>query len=161
MAFAGEIFHHEAELVVVIGRDLPLGHHVRPEDLAGMTLGLDLTRRDKQTQLKDKGLPWASAKSFCGSAVVAPLIPAVDFGAALTLEFALSINGEARQHGRTRDMLFSVEFVLNWLAKSHALRCGDVIFTGTPEGVGPIRVGDTFELKFLGGLSENVWRGTL
>ncbi len=160
-AFASETFHHEAELVLAIGRDLPLGHDVQLDDLAGMTLGLDLTRREKQNELKNKGLPWAAAKSFAGSAVVCSLIPAVDFKTMQTLEFALSVNGEPRQLGRTRDMLFNAKHILNWLAKSHTLRCGDLIFTGTPEGVGPIRVGDTFELRFLGTLSDNVWRGTL
>lgn len=146
LAFAEETFHHEAELVLLINSVLPQASQPTAADVAAIALGLDLTRRDVQTTLKAKGLPWTTAKSFAGSALVGEFIPCREIGALPQLEFSLSINGEPRQHGRVQDMLFSIPQILTFLCQLGRLLPGDLIFTGTPGGVGPIKRGDRFIL---------------
>lgn len=138
--------HHEAELVVLLtggGRDIP-AEEAR-ECIAGLTLGLDLTLRDLQTELKNKGKPWELAKAFDGAA------PLGEWRAYLeqdlqALEFTCHVNGELRQHGYTRDMLYSIERQIHILSQTWALQPGDMIYTGTPEGVGPVEPGDRIVL---------------
>lgn len=150
LAFAGETFHHEAELVLKIGRHAALGSAGGWELVSEVALGLDLTRREVQTQLKAKGLPWTTAKSFAGSAVVTPFLPVAALKDRDAVEFSLSVNGELRQRGVTSDMLFKVPVILSFLLGLHALEPGDLIYTGTPKGVGPIKRGDAFVLSFAG-----------
>mmetsp|Transcript_2480 Transcript_2480/g.7285 ORF Transcript_2480/g.7285 Transcript_2480/m.7285 type:complete len:226 (-) Transcript_2480:95-772(-) len=154
LAHAGEEFHHEAELVLLIGEHVPHGSAAAPERLVacvhGVGLGLDLTRRGVQASLKEKGLPWLMAKSFSGAAVVSDFVSDFDLGA---IEYSLSVNREARQYARTSDMVFDVPAILAHLNESHDLLPGDLVFTGTPEGVGPMRAGDVFELAFERGAS--------
>lgn len=148
MAFAHETFHHEAELVLRIGRPIALAQKASWNDVDSVTLGLDLTRREVQNELKKKGLPWTLAKSFKGAAVVGPWVERKKFPDLNRIQFSLSINGVIRQKGDTSLMLFQVPSILTFLASFNELQIGDLVFTGTPEGVGPIKVGDTFDLTF-------------
>jgi 2-keto-4-pentenoate hydratase/2-oxohepta-3-ene-1,7-dioic acid hydratase in catechol pathway len=150
LAFADETFHHEAELVLLIDKEIAMGSAPQESDVAAVTLGLDLTRRDVQAQLKAKGLPWTTAKSFAGSAVVGDFVPRAEIGPLNEVHFELRINGETRQTGHTKDMLFPVPAILAFLATLGPLQPGDLIFTGTPAGVGPIKRGDAFTLEFVG-----------
>ncbi len=148
LAFADETFHHEAELVLRLDRGAPLGAAGGWELVAEVALGLDLTRRDVQNQLKAKGLPWTTAKSFAGAAVLTDFVPVGAFPDRDAIEFTLTVNGAERQRGTTSDMLFKVPVILGHLLRSHELRAGDLIYTGTPKGVGPLKKGDAFELAF-------------
>lgn len=145
MAF-DEAFHHEVELVLRIGVEVPLGSAGAWDQVDGIALGLDLTRREVQQQCKTAGLPWVPAKSFAGSAVLGPFVPRGAVGDPASLAFSLDVNGERRQDGVITDMVFPVPAVLGYLASLAPLEPGDLVFTGTPEGVGPIRRGDRFEM---------------
>jgi 2-keto-4-pentenoate hydratase/2-oxohepta-3-ene-1,7-dioic acid hydratase in catechol pathway len=148
VAFAGETFHHEAELVLLIGKTIPLGASGDWSAVRALGLGLDLTRREVQAQLKAKGLPWAVAKSFAGSGVLSEFIPRARFADPDRIHFTFAVNGALRQTGDTRDLLFKVPTVLTYLAQHQELGEGDLVFTGTPKGVGPLRVGDRLDLAF-------------
>lgn len=143
----GRELHHEVELVVEIGR---AGRVSEPEQalsyVGGISLGLDLTLRDVQQQLKQKGLPWEAAKAFDQSA---PTGEFVDYRASIDLRdiaFQCSVNGALRQAGNSRDMLFPVDRLLVELSRIWTLQPGDLLFTGTPAGVGPLSVGDRVEI---------------
>ncbi|NGY04556.1 fumarylacetoacetate hydrolase family protein [Solimonas terrae] len=138
--------HHETELVVQLtggGRDIPLDEAL--DCVAGITLGLDLTLRDLQTELKNKGKPWELAKAFDGAAPLGDFRPYLgqDLQA---LEFTCHVNGELRQHGHTRDMLYPVARQIHILSQTWSLAPGDIIYTGTPKGVGPLVAGDEIVL---------------
>ncbi len=148
LAHGDESFHHEAELVLLVGRHVPMGRDVSWEVVDGLALGLDLTRREVQTRLKGKGLPWTIAKSFAGAAVVTDFLRPQAFADLDAVTFSFSINGEARQAGDTRQMLFKVPRILSFLASMQDLHPGDLVYTGTPAGVGPMRRGDRFVLRF-------------
>ncbi|SEQ58332.1 fumarylpyruvate hydrolase [Solimonas aquatica] len=138
--------HHEAELVVLLtggGRDIPEAEAM--SCVAGLTLGLDLTLRDLQTKLKNQGKPWELAKAFDGSAVLGDFKPYLEQDLQ-ALEFTLHVNGQLRQHGRTREMLYSVARQIHILSQTWALQPGDAIYTGTPAGVGPLLPGDAVQL---------------
>ncbi len=138
--------HHEAELVVMLGgggADVAVGRAL--EYVAALTLGLDLTLRDLQNELKKKGAPWELAKSFdCA----APLGEWKPYGGQdlQALEFSCDVNGARRQSGNTRDMLFPVARLIHILSRSWALAPGDIVYTGTPAGVGPLVPGDRVTL---------------
>lgn len=134
--------HHEVEMVLLLGQpawQLPLeqAHQV----IAGIGVGLDLTLRDRQAEAKAKGRPWALAKGFAGSAPVSDFLAAsqLDYG---QLAISLEVNGELRQQGNTADMLFSAAELVAYLSTVFRLQRGDLIFTGTPAGVGPLHHGD-------------------
>lgn len=139
--------HHEVELVVALGHDAPRGG-VSVEDAAGLilgyALGLDLTRRDLQTQLKAKGHPWDIAKGFDHSAPISPIVPASELPALADLSITLQVNGTVRQHGQLSDMIWGVPEILHCLSQLFALRAGDLVFTGTPAGVGALQPGDRY-----------------
>ena len=147
MAHADESFHHEAELVVLIGAAVPLNGGAGWEVVSALGLGLDLTRREVQNQLKSKGLPWTAAKSFAGSGVLTPMVAKNRFADLNHIEFTLTVEGELRQRGDTRMMLCDIPQLLTHLASAHPLQVGDIVYTGTPAGVGPIRRGDHFVLE--------------
>ncbi|MCX7059414.1 MAG: fumarylacetoacetate hydrolase family protein [Gammaproteobacteria bacterium] len=135
--------HHEAELVVMLtggGSDIPVDEALGT--IAGITLGLDLTLRDLQTELKNKGKPWELSKSFDGSAPLGDFKPYLEQDLQ-ALEFTLLVNGELRQHGRTAEMLYPVAQQIAILSQTWSLEPGDVIFTGTPKGVAELKPGDT------------------
>ncbi|MEQ1569590.1 MAG: fumarylacetoacetate hydrolase family protein [Myxococcota bacterium] len=146
VAFASETFHHEVEVVIRVGRSVGLGQRAGWSDVSHVALGLDLTRREVQTRLKTEGLPWTAAKSFAGSGVLGPFVPLSAVGDPESLAFGLEVNGEARQRGEIGRMTFSVPTLLSHLATLAPLVPGDLVYTGTPEGVGPLRVGDTFSM---------------
>ena len=134
--------HHELEIVVLIGKDGEM-ISVSSTDtfISGYALGLDLTDRIYQTQLKEAKLPWLLAKSFKGSAVVSTFQSEM-----VQKDFWLKVNGEVRQMGNASQMVFSISQQISFLSSMIPLMSGDLIFTGTPSGVGPINSGDSLEL---------------
>ncbi|CAM4212878.1 FAA hydrolase family protein [Paenibacillus macerans] len=142
----GEV-HYEAELVLRIGRGYEPGITV-DELVDVMAFGIDFTLRDVQSELKKKGHPWTAAKGFLHSA---PLTPYIAFpGAAETAQedFVLRKNGEIVQRGNISRMIFSLQQIVDYIAEHYGLGEGDLIFTGTPEGVGPACQGDKLELAY-------------
>ena len=144
----GRELHHETEVVVRIAK---VG---RPENgkaalgfIDSLALGLDLTLRDVQRLQKQKGLPWEIAKSFDQSA---PIGDFVAYNGSLNLkaiEFTCRVNGELRQQGNTKDMLYPIESLILQVSKIWQLVPGDLIYTGTPAGVGPLQIGDTIKVE--------------
>lgn len=149
LAFADETFHHEAELVLKIGTAVPLNAEADWSVVDSVALGIDLTRREVQNRLKAKGLPWTIAKSFAGSAIVGDFVARERFSNLDTIHFAFDVNGERRQTGDSSLMIFKVPVLLEYLATLSPLIPGDLVFTGTPAGVGPLRKGDRLKLSFL------------
>lgn len=139
---------YEAELVVLIGKS---GKHIEKKDafshVAGYGLGLDLTARDHQTRAKAAGLPWTLCKGFDQSACLSRFIPASALPTPEDTWFSLSVNGERRQLGKTTFMLFDLPTLIAYLSKVFTLSQGDLIFTGTPEGVSTLFPGDHLLLK--------------
>jgi 2-keto-4-pentenoate hydratase/2-oxohepta-3-ene-1,7-dioic acid hydratase in catechol pathway len=137
---------HEVELVLLLGDGAPEADDPERgvEAIAAVGLGIDLTARDLQSLAKEKGGPWARAKGFAGSAPVSTFVPRtqlqVDWN---EIDLALSVDDELRQSGSTQRMLLSVGRIVALLSRWFPLRPGDLIFTGTPEGVGPIPPGST------------------
>ena len=137
--------HHEVEVLVKISRpgkniEERFAHKYYDE----IGLGIDFTARDIQAKLKAKGLPWDLAKGFNDSAPISEFFPKTDFanGDVTNLNFGLTINGETRQEGNTGLMLFPVDYLIAFLSRYFFLQKGDILFTGTPEGVGPVHIGD-------------------
>lgn len=136
--------HHEVEIVIEIGQYLRPGHFANLDCLSRIGLGIDFTAREEQTKLKTKGHPWLRAKSFHHAAYVAELVP---FNQSLpALQFQLKRNDILVQNGTTEDMIFNLDRLLTDLNQTRSLQKGDLIFTGTPEGVGPVENGDRLEL---------------
>ena len=135
--------HHELELVVAIGRggkNIPLNDSLNHVD--GYALGLDMTARDLQAEAKKKGLPWTVAKGFDTFAPLGPFVKAHDVHDPQDLHLELLVNGDVRQKAHTADMIFSVADLISYCSTIFTLLPGDLIFTGTPEGVGPVVDGD-------------------
>lgn len=139
--------HHEVELVVALGRDATPGV-IAPADaqalVFGYGIGLDLTRRDLQAAAKARGLPWDTGKAFDHSAPLSELVPAADVGGLAAHTVSLSVNGKRRQHGALTDLIWTVPDILHELSRLYVLRAGDLVFMGTPAGVGPLQPGDAF-----------------
>lgn len=143
--------HYEIELAVLIGSPLKQATEERvKEAIAGYGVALDLTLRDLQTFFIKQGQPWDKAKGFDGSCPLSGFIPAADFGAAQEAELILSVNGDIRQQGNTRNMITPVVPLIAYMSRFFTLRAGDVIITGTPKGVGPITAGDRLEVSLNG-----------
>jgi len=143
--------HHEVEMVIALakgGREIDAGHAL--DCVFGYGVGLDLTRRDLQAAMKAKGLPWDVAKGFDASAPVSTLRAASDIGHPAHAHLSLAVNGEARQDTDIADMIFPVPEIIAELSKLFELRAGDLIFTGTPAGVGPLVRGDRFRAELEG-----------
>jgi 2-keto-4-pentenoate hydratase/2-oxohepta-3-ene-1,7-dioic acid hydratase in catechol pathway len=139
--------HHEAELVVMLsGGGADIAVEQAPKLVSHLTLGLDLTLRDLQSKLKEKGAPWELAKAFDGAAPLGNWKPYANENLQ-ALEFSCHVNGQLRQRGYTREMLFPVARQIQILSRTWALQAGDVIFTGTPKGVGPLQPGDVANLS--------------
>ncbi len=142
--------HHEVEVLVKIKK---VGKHIAPEyahtyyDEIG--LGIDFTARDLQAQLKEKGLPWEKAKGFDGSAVIGEWLPKSSFMDLDNLNFSLLKNGEEVQKGNTGMMLWKIDELISYVSKFFMLKKGDILFTGTPSGVGRVATND-----YLTGLLE-------
>ena len=141
-----EDVHHEIELVLKISKE---GKHVSDKFASGyyeeIGLGIDFTARDIQSRHKEKGLPWELAKAFDGSAPISSFVPKTKFESLYELDLRLDINGETRQHGNTRDLLFSFESIIAFVSQYITLKKGDLIFTGTPAGVSKVKIGDRLE----------------
>ncbi|MBK6861863.1 MAG: fumarylacetoacetate hydrolase family protein [Saprospiraceae bacterium] len=134
--------HHEIELVYKIGKK---GRSI-PENLAlnyitEVTVGIDFTARDLQQKCKEKGLPWEIAKAFDHSAVIGKWISLENLNLE-NLEFSLIKNDQTIQTGNSRDMIFSIQKIIHFLSQYFTLSLGDLIFSGTPAGVGPVQIGD-------------------
>ena len=138
----GDEVHHEIELVLRIGKD-PAGKF----QFSHFTFGLDLTRRELQSRLKKAGQPWEKAKVFKNSAIVGPLFPLAKLPEVMSTSFMLQVNGETRQNGLPSDMRWTPEELLLDVQNWFPLCEGDLLFTGTPEGVGPMRHGDQLEVR--------------
>jgi 2-keto-4-pentenoate hydratase/2-oxohepta-3-ene-1,7-dioic acid hydratase in catechol pathway len=145
--------HHEVELVVALGRDAPAGPLSADDASAlvfGYGVGLDLTRRDLQAEAKQRGLPWDIGKAFDASAPVSAIVPAADAGAIQARSLTLEVNGERRQHGQLGDLVWGIAEILAELSQLYRLRAGDLVFMGTPAGVGPLQPGDRFRASLDG-----------
>ncbi|QHW31696.1 fumarylacetoacetate hydrolase family protein [Paenibacillus rhizovicinus] len=151
----GEI-HYELEVVVRIRTAYKPGMKA-DELIDGIALGIDLTARDVQSQLKEKRHPWLLAKGFIGSAVLAPFQPFEGGEAFENLTFSLMKNEETVQSGSPRDMIFSLQQLIDFIGTRMGLGAGDIIYTGTPAGVGPLADGDTLELKLAAGGKEETF----
>lgn len=135
--------HHEVELAVLIGTPLKQATEDRVANaIAGYALALDLTLRDLQTKFKAAGQPWEKAKGFDGSCPISGFIPVSEFGDAQQADLQLAVNGETRQEGNTRNMLTPLLPLIAYMSRYFTLRAGDIILTGTPQGVGPLKAGD-------------------
>ncbi len=139
-------YHHEIELVVAIGtagKNIP---EKRAHDhIWGYAVGLDMTRRDLQTALREKGQPWELAKAFDQSAPIGPLYPVSRIGHLQAGSIWLKVNGELRQTGRIEHMIWSITETISHLSRYFELKPGDLIFTGTPAGVSPVVAGDVLQ----------------
>lgn len=139
--------HHEVELVVALGHDAPIGvldPASAPALVFGYGIGLDLTRRDLQAAAKAKGLPWDTGKAFDHAAPVSEIVPAHEVGPLAVRSLSLKVNDTLRQQSGLDQMIWNVADILHELSKLYALRAGDLVFMGTPAGVGPLQVGDRF-----------------
>ena len=138
--------HFETEVVLRICKE---GKYIQPQfadsyyDAIG--LGIDFTARDLQSKLKEKGLPWEIAKAFNASAPVSGFIPKTELGDLSSLSFGLKVNEVERQNGNTSLMLFTFTDILVYVSQFFTLKTGDLVFTGTPEGVGPVKIGDRLQ----------------
>lgn len=138
--------HHEVEVLVKINKvgkyiDAKFAHKYYDE----IGLGIDFTARDLQSKLKEKGLPWEKAKAFDGSAVVGDFIPKTEFADLQNINFELTNNGEVVQKGNTSMMLWGIDELIANVSQYFTLRTGDIIFTGTPQGVAAVKDGDVLE----------------
>jgi 2-keto-4-pentenoate hydratase/2-oxohepta-3-ene-1,7-dioic acid hydratase in catechol pathway len=141
--FSNDI-HHEVELVLKIckeGKNIEEKFANKYYDSIG--IGIDFTARDLQQKAKEKGLPWDIAKGFNSSAPISDkFIPVADFKNLKDINFSLQIDGALKQQGNTSLMLFSFDYIISYLSKFFTLRTGDLIYTGTPKGVGPVKIGN-------------------
>ncbi|RJF96396.1 fumarylacetoacetate hydrolase family protein [Sphingomonas cavernae] len=146
-----EDLHHEVELVVALelgGADIAEQDALR--HVFGYAIGLDMTRRDLQGAAKDKRRPWDMGKSFDGAAPVGAITPATDAGDLSDVAITLTVDGETRQSGRTSEMLWNVPAIIAELSTYMRLMPGDLIFTGTPAGVGAVTRGNQLEARIEG-----------
>jgi 2-keto-4-pentenoate hydratase/2-oxohepta-3-ene-1,7-dioic acid hydratase in catechol pathway len=138
--------HHEVEILVRINR---VGKHIEPQfahkyyDEIG--LGIDFTARELQSKLKEKGLPWEKSKAFDGSAVIGNFLPKSKFDSLNSITFELTSNGNAVQKGCTSNMLWKIDELIAYVSQYFTLKIGDIIFTGTPEGVAKVAANDVLE----------------
>jgi len=143
--------HHEIEMVAVVGtgghripRTQALGH------VAGYAVGLDITARDLQTEAKERRHPWSVAKGFDTFAPLGPIADASEVGDPQALTLQLKRNGTVRQRADTTRMIFTVADLVSYCSQVFTLNPGDLIYTGTPSGVGPVQDGDTLEASLTG-----------
>jgi len=138
--------HYETELVVKIDRN---GRNIEErfahKYYSEIGIGIDFTARDLQAEAKKKGLPWEIAKAFDQSAPLGNFLPKSRFDDLNNINFSLKINGELRQQGNSQDMIFTFDAIIAYVSQFVTLRTGDLIFTGTPKGVGPTKIDDHFE----------------
>lgn len=138
--------HHEIEVIVKINKvgkhiDAKFAHKYYDE----ISVGIDFTARDVQNELKAKGLPWEKAKSFDGSAVIGDFLPKTHFNSLENLTFELTNNHKTVQAGNTNNMLWKIDEIISYVSQYFTLKIGDIIFTGTPEGVAAVKTEDVLE----------------
>lgn len=143
--------HFELEVVLKVAKE---GKHIAEKFASKyydeIGLGIDFTARDIQAEHKEKGLPWELAKAFDHSAAVSEFLPKEEFANLSDLDFELKINNEIRQKGNTSLMLFSYDYIISFVSKYITLKKGDLIFSGTPEGVGQVHPGDKLNANLAG-----------
>jgi len=143
--------HHEVELVVALGkggRDIAAAD--APGHVWGYAVGLDMTRRDRQAEMKQQGRPWEIGKAFEQSAPISPIVPIAFSGALHSGAITLAVNGQPRQKGDLAELIWSVAEVIAQLSRAWTLQPGDLVFTGTPAGVGAVVRGDVMEAAIAG-----------
>ena len=146
-----EDLHHEVELVVAIGRDgAAISAQAARSHIAGYAVGIDLTRRDLQAIAKKQARPWALAKSWLGAAPIGALHTPEEVGHPRSGRINLKVDGEVRQTGDLREMIWSVDEIIAELSRYDRLLAGDLIMTGTPAGVGPLVIGNRVEVAIEG-----------
>ncbi|SCA57203.1 Predicted fumarylpyruvate hydrolase protein [Candidatus Terasakiella magnetica] len=138
---ATQDLHHEVELVVALGENAKI---------FGFGIGIDFTKRDLQAVAKENGMPWDTSKNFTGGAAVSQIIPIEETGELTTGAISLSVNGEMRQQGDLAQMIYNVREIMDHLDGYDELLAGDIIFTGTPAGVGAVEKGDEMSCKIEG-----------
>ena len=134
---------YETEIVVRIcrlGKAIPARFAHRYYD--AVTVGIDFTARELQAELRKKGLPWEMCKGFDGASAIGEWVSVEKFRDVQALQFHLDINGKTVQEGRTSDMLFKIDEIIEYISKYFTLKTGDIIYTGTPVGVGPVNIDD-------------------
>jgi fumarylpyruvate hydrolase len=144
-------FHHEVELVIAIGhggKNIPATRAL--EHVWGYALGLDMTRRDLQTEMKKAGRPWCIGKGFDESAPMGPIVRAADVPHIAQAELSLTVNGEPRQKSNVAKLIWNIAEIIEHLSTAWTLQSGDLIFTGTPEGVGAVKSGDVMHATLAG-----------
>ena len=143
--FSNDI-HYEVEIILRINRN---GKYIEPrfahKYYNEIGIGIDFTARDLQSRAKEKGWPWALSKGFNGSAPVSKFVPKSNYPDLKDLNFSLKLDGETRQKGNTGLMLFDFDEIISYISKFIWLKEGDIIFTGTPKGVGPVQIGNVLE----------------
>jgi len=145
--------HHEVELGVIIGRKgVRIPESEALDYIGGYTVSLDMTARDWQSQAKQNGDPWALSKGFDTSCPVGQFLPKESISDPNSLQLWCKVNGDLRQNGNTKDMVFKIPYLISYISQFFTLETGDLILTGTPEGVGAVKPGDTIEA----GLSDLV-----
>ena len=146
--------HHEIELVVAIGKG---GKNIKAADamnhIYGYAVGLDMTRRDLQNDMKKQGRPWCIGKGFDHSAPIGPITPAAQTGDVANAEIYVQVNGQDRQRSNTSQLIWNIAETIEHLSAAWELQAGDLIYTGTPEGVGAVVAGDTL-VGAVAGLGE-------
>ncbi|HEI8864787.1 TPA: fumarylacetoacetate hydrolase family protein [Serratia odorifera] len=143
--------HHEVELAVLIGTPLKQANEDRvARAIAGYGVALDLTLRDLQAGFKKAGQPWEKAKGFDGSCPISGFIPVAEFGDPQNAELKLVVNDVVRQQGNTRDMITPILPLIAYMSRFFTLRAGDIVLTGTPQGVGPMTSGDMLNVSLNG-----------
>jgi fumarylpyruvate hydrolase len=143
--------HHEIELVVAIGsggRDIAVA--AASKHIWGYAVGLDMTRRDLQAEMKKQGRPWCIGKAFDQSAPIGPVVPMATTGELTKGAIDVAVNGTVKQKGDLSELIWSVNETIAEISRAWALAPGDLIFTGTPAGVGPVVAGDTMEGRIAG-----------
>jgi acylpyruvate hydrolase len=145
-----EDIHHEIEVVIKISK---VGKHIQkefaPNYYEEIGLGIDFTARDLQVSAKAKGLPWEIAKAFDHAAPIGKFLPKSHFTDVQNFDFELMINSEIRQQGNTNEMIFSIDEIIAYISQFVSLKIGDLIYTGTPAGVGSVSIGDRLQ-GFIG-----------
>jgi len=138
--------HYEVEIIYRISKE---GKYIKeefaPKHYDAIGIGIDFTARDLQQKAKTKGLPWTLAKGFNGSAPISEFREVSKFTDLTNLNFSLKVNGETKQQGNTSLMIFPVDRLISYISQFITLKKGDIIFTGTPKGVGPVQIGDKLE----------------
>lgn len=141
-----EDIHYETEIVIRINK---IGKHIQRKFAhtyySEIGIGIDFTARDLQQKCKEKGLPWEIAKAFDNAAPISKFVDISKFDNIQNINFHLDINGKTVQNGNTADMIFKVDEIIEYVSKFITLKIGDLIFTGTPAGVGPVKIGDKLE----------------